>query len=104
MGFAVDPAVVRVDFFRELGKWYTTEAVLWPLYHDCEVEGGRVILLHDVFLTALSRHLWDVKHHRVRLNGMWAVRLEPYHEHSHPLMAKVPDQPYDFAVVNKRKE
>jgi len=29
MGFTEDETVVRVDFFKESGKWYVTEAVKW---------------------------------------------------------------------------
>jgi hypothetical protein len=68
---------VRVDFFKESGKWYTTEAVIW----DGPYTEG---LLHDIFEDVLKRHL------KGRLSGMWAVCVEPYHEHACPLMLKVP--------------
>jgi hypothetical protein len=77
---------VRVDFFRETGKWYCTEAVRM---NGC-FEGGNLI---DIFEQALYRHLLtelDGGVLSVRLRGMWAVCLDPYHEHSHPLMRRVP--------------
>jgi len=71
---------VRVDFFRPSGKWYTTEAVLW----DEPFKGG---LIHNVFHSVLKRHL------KGRMSGMWALCLEPYHEHAFPLMLKLPGEP-----------
>ena len=29
MGYSEDETMVRVDFFKPSGKWYTTEAVKW---------------------------------------------------------------------------
>ena len=29
MGYTTDDDMVRVDFFKPSGKWYTTEAVKW---------------------------------------------------------------------------
>jgi hypothetical protein len=72
---------VRVDFFKESGKWYTTEKV--PMngkYNDSSVVA--------VFTKALLDHLTDS--HGIRLSGMWAVCLDPHHEHSYPIMVKVP--------------
>jgi hypothetical protein len=66
----------RVDFFKEGGKWYTTEAVSFAgLYDDTNVVGA--------FREALKRHLGG------RLSGMWAVCLDPYSERAYPLMVKV---------------
>lgn len=72
---------VRVDFFKSSGKWYTTEAVRMTGRY----EGGSLI---EIFERALFDHLKTLE--GVRLRGMWAVCLAPYHEHEHPLMREVP--------------
>ena len=72
--------MVRVDFFRPSGKWYCTEAVKWT----GEYERG---LLHREFAKSLHDHLYTggVK----RLAGMQAICLEPFHQHSHPIILMV---------------
>ena len=76
--YSDDPAMVRVDFFKESGKWYTTEAVKWTGgYKDC--------LIHDAFAQSLRDHFAEKR----RLSDMRAICLEPYHEHSHPISLKV---------------
>jgi hypothetical protein len=83
--YTSDVTLCRVDFFRESGKWYTTEAVSfarvpWAAKH------GRPL---DAFKLALELHLR--LDGRLRLEGMFAVCLDPYHEHSFPLMIRVGD-------------
>jgi hypothetical protein len=89
MGYSNDPSMVRVDFFREGGKWYTTEAVKWTgSYFACPPSGTSEIkceCIHDAFIHSLRDHFAD---HPNRLCEMSAVCLKPYHEHSHPLMLK----------------
>ena len=75
--YSNDESMVRVDFFKESGKWYTTEAVRWIGYDTP--------LIHDAFKASLKAHFGD----EPRLSGMWAVCLDPYHIHSYPLMIKV---------------
>lgn len=76
-----DPASCRVDFFKPSGKWYCTESVQfigpWAATTDN--------LIHDAFKRSLRAHFKDCPD---RLSDMVAVCLEPYHEHSHPLMVK----------------
>lgn len=75
MGYSEDDSIVRVDFFKAGGKWYTTEAVPWTGgYDNCNI--------HEAFDKSLRDHLGD------RLCEMDAICLQPYHEHSHPLMVK----------------
>ena len=74
-GYSDNPAMVRVDFFKESGKWYTTEAVEWLDYN------GEIFA---AFEASLRHHLGD------RLRGMWAICVEPYHARAFPLMVKVP--------------
>lgn len=93
MGYSEDPQDVRVDFFKETGKWYATESVRWIHYFSSynvkgePQEGGKII--QDAFLEALTKHLTRPDG-SIRYAGMWAVCLEPHHEHAHPIMMTVP--------------
>jgi len=78
MGYSEDDSMVRVDFFKTSGKWYTTEAVKWT-------GGYKDVCIFDAFRQSLRDHFKD---NPDRLEGMTAVCLEPYHEHSHPLTLK----------------
>ncbi len=73
MHYSDDPAMVRVDFFKESGKWYCTEAVKWIGYDG---------LIHDEFKKSLRNHCGD------RLSEMQAVCLEPHNIHSHPISVR----------------
>lgn len=85
-GFSLDPKQVRVDFFREGGKWYATEAIVFnPQNYD---EHPTTALLR-----ALVPRLWMPVDNRMRFSGMWAVCLHPYVNHNFPIMVKVPEQP-----------
>lgn len=77
MGYTDDPTMVRVDIFKNSGKWYTTLAIEW-LYYSSDNQ-----LIHDIFRESLKKHLGN------KFSGMTAVCLEPYHEYSHPLMIKL---------------
>lgn len=86
-GFSIDPSMVRVDFFKESGKWYTTEAVKW-------LDWGALTNsppIQDIFLGSLIKHLKQSDGH-MRLAGMKAVCLEPYHRNAFPLMMTVPNE------------
>lgn len=89
MGYTTDDSYVRVDFFKPSGKWYTTEAVKWTGgYSDCQ--------LINAFAKSLKDHLSErvtqpglPRHTGLRLSGMIAICLSPYHEHEVPLMIHV---------------
>lgn len=72
MGYCIEPDQVRVDFFKQNGKWYTTESIKFLHYHGD---------IYDCFKESLRIHFKGED----RLKGMWAVCLHPYHEHSHPI-------------------
>jgi hypothetical protein len=80
MGFSTDESIVRVDFFKSSGKWYTTEAVKWT--GDYYSSGGGI---HEQLKKSLRDHF---KGTPAAFSDMDAICLEPYHEHSHPLMLK----------------
>lgn len=88
MNYSDDNHSVRVDFFKESGKWYCTEAVKFFEYQ------GQI---HHAFAKALALHLKkpngpvSPNDSAYRLSGMTAVCLEPYHDHAHPLMMSVDD-------------
>lgn len=85
MGYSDAENSVRVDFFKESGKWYTTEAVKWLTWKGWTPEGeGKHI--HAAFAEALNAAGIGLGG---RLTGMTAVCLEPYHENAHPLMVKI---------------
>lgn len=62
----------RVDFFKESGKWYTTEAIIFP-EHTWDMSPS------DALKTALREQLGT------RLADMRAVCLEPYVKYSFPV-------------------
>jgi hypothetical protein len=91
--YSDDADSVRVDFFKPSCKWYTTEAIKWTAEYSSDGYGsptGKPRLLHDIFSGLLLSNLFNKETQRVRLAGMWAVCLDPYHEHTHPLMIRVP--------------
>ena len=75
MGYAIDESMVRVDFFKSSGKWYTTEAVKWTGKYSSGI-------IHDEFEKSLRDHFKDNPN---RLSDMDAICLHPYHQHEHPL-------------------
>ncbi len=82
MGYSSDDDMVRVDFFRSTGKWYTTEGVKWTGEYSL---GKNKQLIHAAFAQSLRDHFKDRPD---RLSSMNAICLEPYHEASHPIMIK----------------
>ena len=69
------PEMVRVDFFREHGKWYATESV--------DMSGTYNDLTLDAVKASVKRQIGD------RYKDMWAVCLQPYVIHSFPVMFRV---------------
>jgi len=78
MGFSTDDRCVRVDFFKPLGKWYTTEAVVWTGTYS----NG---LIHEQFAKSLRDHFAADAPARLDMD---AVCLEPHHIRSHPIQIK----------------
>lgn len=77
--YTENPAMCRIDIFKENMKWYTTISV------EIDYEEP---LIHDALRKGLSKYFseWDGKEHYV---GMWAICLEPYHKHSHPVALRI---------------
>jgi hypothetical protein len=90
MGYTTDDSCVRVDFFKPSGKWYTTESVTWtgPYEGDIIFSFAKSLLDHLKFRETDRKHQHP-SHVNVRLSGLTAVCLDPYHQHSFPLMLEV---------------
>lgn len=80
MGYSDNPKMVRVDFFKQSGKWYETEAVEWTGEWKGNKQG-----IHDAFKQSLRDHFKDKPG---RYSDLDAVCLHPYHEHEHPIQIK----------------
>ena len=78
MGFTTDEEMVRVDFFKPSGKWYATEEMKWTGSYDSGY-------LPDVYRMLLWKTFGK------RFQGLFAVCLEPYHQHAHPLCVAMPE-------------
>jgi hypothetical protein len=72
--YSDEPSNCRVDFFKESGKWYSTETIQFAEEHY-----PKEVCIYKAFRCALHAALED------RYNDMQAVCLDPYHELSHPL-------------------
>lgn len=74
MGYCETDSVVRVDRFKERGKWYDTFAIdMAEEYHATSI--------HEGLRRCLAKR-------GISTQGYIFVCLEPYHEHSHPVMIK----------------
>lgn len=78
-----DPCMVRVDFWKESGKWYATEAIEFRGYNDPD--------LWKVLEAGLRKKLAR-EDGRLRYAGMRATCLQPHHVHSHPISLIVPER------------
>lgn len=77
MGYSEAEDSVRVDFFKDTGKWYETLGIKWTGgYRNCDIR--------EALLKSVRDHFGGNR----RLSGMTIVCLEPYHEHSHPIMIR----------------
>lgn len=74
MGYINDDSIVRVDFFKPSGKWYTTESIKWTGDYDGEIFEAFAKSLRDALGT--------------RLDDMDAICLEPYHKYTQPIQIK----------------
>lgn len=68
--YTTDESMVRVDFFKPSGKWYTSEELKWIGYHGC---------IQDEFKESL-------KQFKGMFSGMTVVCLLPYNKCAYPLM------------------
>ena len=76
MNYSNNPNHVRVDFFKESGKWFDTVEIPWleEYYEDGDI--------HDALIRSIHAKIG------FSYSGMDAVCLEPYHKYSHPIMLR----------------
>lgn len=74
MGFALEDSKVRVDRFKERGKWYDTFVI------DMEDSYNEP----DLHLAVEN----GIRAAGYKMEGWIYVCLEPYHKSSHPIMLK----------------
>lgn len=73
--YSDNPGMVRVDFFKESGKWYMTESINMSAFYN------HGIIPHDAVEAALEAEGRNLKH-------FTRVVLEPYHKAAYPVMLK----------------
>ena len=83
MGYTIHSSHVRVDRFKESGKWYDTlEVDMEDHYYD------------NIIQDALRRSINESYSHVNNFVDGWLAQggsfvcLEPYHQNSHPVMLK----------------
>lgn len=80
MGYSSNEQMVRVDFFKQSGKWHASEAV------EMIEWSGNEILIHESLVNGLDR--LEKRLGSPYMRGMQVICLEPYHEYSHPICIK----------------
>lgn len=76
MGFTTKESMVRVDIFKESGKWYDTVEL-------CTAGGYFDHNTRDAVKNAF------ILQYPTSYKGMTAVCLKPYHQYSHPVMWRI---------------
>lgn len=95
MHYSEKPGMVRVDFFKESGKWYTTEAMDMNDWYNKgypPTPERATELPHTAVAVrrCLLAHLTpNAGSEPIRYSGMRYVVLEPYHVNAHPVMGDV---------------
>lgn len=83
MNYSDNPGHCRVDFFMASGRWYTTEVIdMSGLYNEKSLYRAVALAINKQITT-------DTGH--IRMAGMVAIVLEPYHVNAFPIMLKVDD-------------
>ena len=88
MGYIDEDCMVRVEIFKDNGKWMQTEAVKWLTWNGpgSAVDGKG---LCKAFEEALRNHFGDSYNN---IKDCIAICADPYHEHAHPIMLKIGDE------------
>jgi len=78
--YSDNPADVRIDVWKQSGKWSDCYRLRWSLY-DADLP------LHTILESLLDEQypFW-----RSRWRGMTITCLEPHHKNSHPIMLRAP--------------
>jgi hypothetical protein len=72
MNYSDEPGSCRADFFKESGKWYTTDVI-----------NMNDLFYHRNLTTAVKQAV--AKRMGTTLTGMTVVVLEPYHQNAYPI-------------------
>jgi hypothetical protein len=96
MHYSDNEGSVRVDFFKESGKWGYTEALDMNAWYDkgYPPNGSHSQELPhcvEAVRRALRERLISDNGADHRMGGLIYVVLEPYHLHAHPVMGQVDD-------------
>ena len=97
--YSDDPNMCRVDVWKDSGKWYETIAVRWPDYSW--EDRSEIPLIHEQFQEALIERLRQ-QDGTIRLAGMRATCLEPYHPYSHPVSVIIPSTTFTPTNENEK--
>ena len=69
--YSYDPGMVRAEFFRPSGKWYTTEALdMNSVYNEA---------------TPAEAVIDALRFHREMSNDYIIIVMEPYHKYPYPV-------------------
>jgi hypothetical protein len=110
--YSLSPGHVRLDRFKESGKWYDTFELAMDvpfdlgdrkisLYNDLGPNEAVIFaMVQNDFLATFVAFLWD--HHN---NWHWVV-LEPYNQYSYPVLLRSADlySIYDDTLRRLRKK
>lgn len=84
MGYIESESHVRVDIFKDSGKWYTTISIdMNKVYNEP--------FIHDALKKCLEDTNWKPAENKDFSNGWFAVCLEPYHINSFPIVVWLRD-------------
>ena len=87
MGFTTNEGRVRIDLFRDTGKWYATGSICMADFYRGDIFEGVLRACEREFVRA-DQGEWPVTtspREWLEREGTIIV-LEPYHEHAHPIM------------------
>lgn len=89
MNYSENPGMVRIDRFKDTGKWYDTYAINMSGYWHVIID-NKWNRIHNALKSAIADDerfgpYWVDKW---LAQGGFIVCLEPYHEHSHPIILK----------------
>ncbi len=80
MGFTIENNMVRVDLFKESGKYKDTISLKFDRYFT-EID-NKIELIDDTFKRCMQEQYPNIR-------NCICVCLDPYHEHSYPLMLRI---------------
>ena len=87
--YSNNPGLVRVDLFKPSGKWYATGSIdMSEHYNDAGLHEAILVACEQQRVGEGSQEGWPVMvpPREWLSDGGTIVCLQPYHEHSHPIM------------------